>query len=132
MTIKKFTNNLNWARITVGFVVALIFAGSSIPGRNIPTVFTLTPDKLIHCAEYAVLGVFLFHWVRLEFNSFSLLKVSIFTFLIGSLIGVLDENYQRLTPGRTTNIWDWVLDSVGVLLAIGLMNYLTKRSTLLK
>ena len=33
------------------------------------------------------------------------------------MFGALDENYQRLTPGRTPDIWDWVLDTIGVLLA---------------
>ncbi len=49
------------------------------------------------------------------------------TFLLGSLIGIVDENYQRLTPGRTTDFWDWVLDSIGVLLAVAFMNFITKR-----
>ena len=126
MNIQPIKTNLHWARIGVTFVVAIIFAGSSIPGKNIPGIFSLTPDKLIHCAEYAVLGFFLYHWLRLEFTSFTIWKISVTTFLIGSAIGIADENYQRLTPGRTPNFWDWVLDSVGVFLIIVLMNYLTR------
>ena len=126
MNIKQIKTNLYWARIFVVFVVATIFAGSSVPGRNIPGIFALTPDKLIHCIEYSILGFFLYHWLRLEFTSLTLLKISSLTFFIGSIIGILDENYQRLTPGRTPNFWDWVLDSVGVLLAIVIMNYLAK------
>jgi VanZ family protein len=126
MNIQSIKTSLLWARIGVVFVVAIIFAGSSIPSKNIPGIFSLTPDKLIHCAEYAVLGFFLYHWLRLEFTSFTTGNISIITFFIGSLIGVADENYQRLTPGRTPNIWDWVLDSVGVLIIIVLMNYITR------
>ena len=120
--------NLRWARICVLLVVATIIAGSSVPSKSIPHVFSLTPDKLIHCAEYAVLGFFLFHWIRLEFPSFTLRKIGIVTFLLGSMMGVIDENYQRFTPGRTPDFWDWILDSIGVILAIGAMNYLIKRN----
>ena len=94
----------------------LILAGSSIPSEQIPKAFQLTPDKLIHCVEYFILGVFLYRWLLLEFslNSYS---IFLLTLLAGSGFGVLDENYQRLTPGRTPDIWDWVLDTIGVLLA---------------
>jgi VanZ family protein len=130
MNIQPIKTNLPWARIGVVFVVTIIFAGSSIPSKNIPGIFSLTPDKLIHCAEYAVLGFFLYHWLRLEFSSFTPGKINIITFFIGSIIGIADENYQRLTPGRTPNVWDWVLDSAGVLLIIVLMHYLTRKKSL--
>jgi len=122
-------NTLVWSRIFAVSVVVIIFAGSSVPSKNIPSVFSLTPDKLIHCLEYAVLGFFLFRWLKLEYISHSLYKISIITLLLGSLMGALDENYQRLTPGRTPNFWDWVLDSVGVLLAVLAMSYLAKRKS---
>lgn len=130
MNIQPIKTNLPWARIGVVFVVTIIFAGSSIPSKNIPGIFSLTPDKLIHCAEYAVLGFFLFHWLRLEFTSLTPVKINIITFFIGSIIGIADENYQRLTPGRTPNVWDWVLDSAGVLLIIVFMHYLTRKKSL--
>ena len=38
--------------------VALIFTASSIPGRDIPTLFT-NSDKLEHLAEYALFGLLL-------------------------------------------------------------------------
>ena len=123
-------NNLVFSRAWALAVVIIIFAGSSVPGKDIPSVLSLTPDKLIHCLEYAALGFFLFRWLRSEFpNNISLIKISLVTLLLGSLIGVLDENYQRLTPGRSPDFWDWVLDSVGVLLAVLLMNYLANRKS---
>jgi VanZ family protein len=51
------------------------------------------------------------------------------TLLLGSLMGIVDENYQRLTPGRSPDLWDWVLDSIGVLLAVMFMNYLAKKKS---
>lgn len=123
----KVKKDVAWSRIFTLIIVMIIIAGSSVPGNNIPRIFTLTPDKLIHCLEYAVLGIFIFHWLRLEYHSYPLYKISLATFFLGSLIGVIDENYQRLIPGRYTDFWDWVLDSSGVLLAIIMINYLVKK-----
>lgn len=105
------------ARIALLSFSLLILAGSSIPGNQIPTAFELTPDKLIHCVEYLILGLLIFRWLDLEFTIRSAYTLFILTLLMGSTFGALDENYQRLTPGRTPDVWDWVLDTVGVLIA---------------
>jgi VanZ family protein len=94
-----------------------ILAGSSIPGHQIPKAMELTPDKLIHYFEYLVLGLLIFRWIDLEFTISKTYYIFVFTLMIGSTFGVLDENYQRFTPGRTPDVWDWVLDTVGVLIA---------------
>ena len=39
-------------------IVALMFTASSIPGRDIPTLFP-NSDKLEHLAEYALFGLLL-------------------------------------------------------------------------
>ena len=117
-------NDLVRRRILALTVTCIILAGSSIPGKNIPAVFSLTPDKLIHCAEYAVLGFFLFRWLCAEYVIFSLSRISVLTLLLGLIMGVIDENYQRLIPGRTPDFWDWILDSIGVFLAVALTNFL--------
>ncbi len=121
-------NSLIWSRILAFSVVVIILAGSSVPGKNIPDVFSLTPDKLIHCIEYAVLGFFLFRWLQLEYLTSSISKIGLITILLGSIMGIVDENYQRLTPGRSPDFWDWVLDTVGVLLAVAMMSYLVSRN----
>ncbi|MBL7862533.1 MAG: VanZ family protein [Cyclobacteriaceae bacterium] len=109
-------NSLQQARWSALGIGLLIIAGSSVPGSNIPKAFQLTPDKLIHCVEYFVLGIFLFRWSRLEF--FSKRYNLLLTLVIGSLFGALDESYQRLIPGRTPDLWDWVLDTIGVGLSV--------------
>lgn len=117
------------ARVIAVLIVLTIIGGSSVPSKNIPEVFSFTPDKLIHCLEYAVLGFFLFRWLRLEYVSKTLSMISLTTFFLGSLMGALDENYQRLIPGRSPDFWDWVLDAIGVLLSVLFLNYLVKRKT---
>lgn len=106
------------ARIGLIFFCLLIILGSSIPGNKIPEAFALTPDKLIHCAEYFVLGLLIHQWLTREFPFSKKRNLFFIALLIGSVFGIIDENYQRLTPGRTPDVWDWVLDTVGVLLAV--------------
>ena len=116
--------NISLARWSAISFALLIIAGSSVPGKNIPKAFEFTPDKLIHCAEYFVFGYLLFNWATVEFATQQSRTVLI-TLLLGSLMGVIDENYQRLTPGRTPDFWDWVLDTIGIILAIGFTKFLT-------
>lgn len=108
---------LIYARLLLIIFCMAILAGSSIPGDQIPKGFQLTPDKLIHCVEYFILGVLIYRWLLSEFGFTKIHLLFLVTLLIGSAFGALDENYQRLTPGRTPDIWDWVLDTIGVLLA---------------
>jgi len=109
--------NLIFSRLILLFFCLAILVGSSIPGDQIPKEFQLTPDKLIHFVEYFILSVSLYRWLLIEFTSNNTYSLFLLTLLIGSVFGALDENYQRLTPGRTPDIWDWVLDTIGVLLA---------------
>jgi VanZ family protein len=114
---------LSIARTGLVFFCLLILAGSSVPGAKIPSVFELTPDKLIHCAEYFVLGLAIIYWLSHEFSIQKNHQLILITIFIGSAFGILDENYQRLTPGRTPDVWDWVLDTIGVLIAAFVGNY---------
>jgi len=116
------------ARVIALLFALAIIAGSSVPGDNVPHIFKLTPDKFIHCLEYAALAIFIFRWLRLEFKTLSISKINNMVFLLGSGMGAVDENYQRLIPGRHPDFWDWVLDCTGVLLAIAITSYLSHRS----
>ncbi len=117
---------LSFARVFAILIPLLILAGSSVPGNKIPKAFELTPDKLIHCAEYAVLGFFLFRWIDLEFR-LKRSSTALLTLLVGSAFGILDESYQRLIPGRTPDVYDWVLDTIGVVIAIGISPWLWQK-----
>lgn len=107
---------LSFTRWSLVVVCVGILAGSSVPGHKIPEAFSLTPDKLIHCVEYFVLGVVLLRWLKTEFE-IKTVSLLILTLCLGSAWGVLDENYQRLIPGRNSDFWDWVLDTMGILIA---------------
>lgn len=107
----------------------LILAGSSVPGNNIPKIFEFTPDKLVHCAEYFVLGCLLYQWHRTEFPRAKINTTILVTLGLGVMAGAIDENYQRLIPGRFPDVWDWALDAVGILLSAPAMQFILKKKS---
>lgn len=107
---------------------AIILAGSSVPGQEIPKVFKLTPDKLIHFVEYFVVSFFFARF--LVSRSWSSQRVFFTTFVAGMLAAALDEYYQSFTPGRTPDVRDWLIDIAGVAAgAVVLLLLWRKRST---
>lgn len=120
------TKNILLHRIPFFVFTILIWGGSSIPSYDIPKVFELTPDKLIHFAEYLILGVFISRWIHFDFSHFSSLQKLILIVTIGSVVGAIDETWQSFIPGRTPDYRDWLMDVTGVLIA-GLIFYFRKR-----
>lgn len=116
------------ARLGLAVFCSLIIIGSSIPGNKIPEAFALTPDKLIHCAEYFVLGLLIHQWLIRDFQFNKKGNLFLIALVMGCTFGAIDENYQRLTPGRTPDFWDWVLDTVGVLVALVVSHTLRKKT----
>ncbi len=106
-----------------GAVIAL----SSVPHLNPPPIKLLAADKVAHFVEY---GIFSF----LAFRSFSNLggRVTLnYAVLLSAmflcLFAVFDEYYQRFVPGRQSDVYDFVTDSVGALLVLFLLWLRMKR-----
>jgi len=110
-------SSVSFRRFAAVVIYIGILVGSSIPGHKIPTVFQLTPDKLIHCLEYFIFGFLVIRWVVVEFKTSFFFQVVI-TLALGAVAAMADELYQHLTPGRTPDVWDWCLDVVGIALSI--------------
>jgi VanZ family protein len=102
--------------------VGLIFGASSIPGRDIPTLFP-SSDKLEHLTEYALFGLLVGRAFRFTIGGDRGKIWSLSTVLVGGFVGGMDELYQRFTPGRTSDIRDWVMDVAAVSLAVLFTQY---------
>lgn len=122
----KFIKTLAFKRSSVVVFYALILVGSSVPGKKIPEIFRLTSDKLIHGAEYTIMGFFLVRWLSAELDPLWNRAV-FFTLLIGATCAMLDELYQNLTPNRSPDFYDWCLDVVGISLSIPLYTFWRKK-----
>jgi VanZ family protein len=102
--------------------VTLMFTASSIPGRDIPTLFP-NSDKLEHLAEYALFGLLLGRAFRFTIGGTRAKLWSVATVLLGGFVGGMDELYQRFTPDRQSDIRDWVIDVAAVTLAVLFTQY---------
>jgi VanZ family protein len=102
--------------------LGLIFSASSIPGRDVPVLFPYM-DKLEHLAEYALFGLLLGRAFRFTVGGQRGRLWAFATVGLGGLIGALDELYQRLTPGRMSDVRDWAIDFAAVVLAVLLTQY---------
>jgi len=102
--------------------VGLIFGASSVPGRDIPTLFPGS-DKLEHMTEYSLFGLLLGRAFRFTVGGERGKFWSLSTVLLGGFVGGMDELYQRFTPGRTSDIRDWIMDVAAVTLAVLFTQY---------
>ena len=102
--------------------IGLIFTASSIPGRDIPTLFPFS-DKLEHLTEYSLFGLLLGRAFRFTVGGGWGKFWSLATVAFGGLVSGMDELYQRLTPGRTSDIRDWAVDVTAVTLAVLFTQY---------
>ncbi len=103
--------------------VGLIFGASSIPGRDIPTLFPYS-DKLEHLTEYSLFGLLLGRAFRFTVGGGRGRLWLVGTVILGGFVGGMDELYQRLTPGRFSDIKDWVMDVTAVILAVLFTQYI--------
>ena len=105
-------------RLGLGLFSLAILTVSSIPGKSLPSLIVLSPDKLLHMAEYSILGY-------LAFKSFESLSSIV---VIGALIFAgLDEFWQSFIPGRFPSIYDVIADIIGFLLVAGTLYYRSRK-----
>ena len=99
--IKKYILPVSW--------MGLIFLLSSIPGSSFKALPFPGCDKLIHFAEYMVLG---FLWAR------ALAPGTAAAILIGIFFGITDEYHQIFVPLRQFCVVDIVFDCIGVITGV--------------
>lgn len=124
----KQKNTLN-SRYPFFIFTLLIWAGSSIPGKSIPQVFEFTPDKLVHLAEYFILGIFLQRWIGFDFSDWRRSKKLSVGIAIGALVGAIDECWQSFIPGRSPDFRDWLMDVSGILIAGWIFYFRNSKNT---
>ena len=99
----------------IGYL-GLIFTLSAQPYLQPPLHFH-NSDKLMHLMEYGGLGVLLISMLRASNPSRALWISVALAVACGMCVGAADENFQRLIPGRSCDLYDWFADSTGVVLA---------------
>ena len=106
--------------LVILFFLTIIF-GSSIPGKNIPSSYIFSKDKLLHIIEYFLLGFLLFN--SLISKTQSPVFLSLF---LGAVFAVIDELYQSTVHGRFSSSFDVIADFMGLTLSILYNKIITK------
>jgi len=105
--------------------MALLFYLSHQPALHTPMLFS-AQDKVLHAGVYALLGLLLLTAQPRPAQGYSWKQVSI-SVLIASLYGLSDEIHQHFVPGRNSDVLDWIADSVGALIAVSLLAWLSRK-----
>ncbi|MDD2801314.1 MAG: VanZ family protein [Methylobacter sp.] len=107
------------ALLIIGWISALFIESSQPPLLILGEIKGL--DKVAHFLAFTVLGLLI---CALSFKLHPRPTIQLFSMplLIVIVIGILEESYQMLTPGRASELMDLLADACGALFAILLAN----------
>ena len=100
-----------WYLLPLAGYCALIFYLSSRSNIDLPS-FTQS-DKLLHLAEYAVLGFLAYRFFQRSLPEKSAAFVVMLAFLFALFYGVTDELHQSFVQGRDSSWLDVLADGAG-------------------
>ncbi len=105
-----------------------IFIASSIPAAAFPDSPLFSQDKLLHFLVFFGFALLLERALHHQNRLPALARRShLATLVITVLYGAFDEIHQSIVPGRSPDIKDLVADTVGALVAIGLLWLINRR-----
>ncbi|HTM43790.1 MAG TPA: VanZ family protein [Polyangiaceae bacterium] len=113
-----------WTQTVPAYFYALliVFLGSIPMGPLLPQQFEYG-DKFEHCVAFAVFEVLVYRAVRFSRPMFSRVRGHVLAVVMVSLAGAGLEVWQSVIPWRSSDLLDWVADTVGAfgaaLLAMG-------------
>jgi VanZ family protein len=117
MAVNQTNNRVVWFLrfwLPVLGCMAFIFYVSSLPGKDIPSIFAFQ-DILFHATIYAILALFFYKAVKNTFAKLVVSRIIIFTVIFGLSYGITDEFHQLFVPGRSASGFDLIIDSAGSL-----------------
>ena len=85
-------------------------------------------DKVIHCVEYGVLAFLIARAIRAPSGQ-RLALVAVAAWFLSTLYGMSDEFHQYFVPGRSSDGYDILADSVGSVLGAGAFTFHSRRAS---
>jgi len=98
--------------------IGVIFTLSSIPDLKTDLKQDFIFRKIAHILEFAILTFLLFR--ALNQKKTNPVKAVIFSFVFSLLYALSDEYHQTFVEGREGALKDVGVDSIGILIAVGL------------
>jgi len=97
----------------------VIFTESSFPSSDFPEIGLTLADKYVHFIIYFGLCLLFFYSLKNQSKFIKLQEYPLtFSLIFTSLYGVTDELHQYFVPGRTSDVLDWIADTLGALICI--------------
>jgi VanZ family protein len=121
------TKFYKYYRYFVGLWAGVILVVSVIPGQDLPSLSIWEPDKVMHALVYGVLTYLLFVAISYKSTKNNLL---IFAITLCILYGFIIELIQKVLPTRTFDMYDMLANTIGCLLAGGLILLISGRKSL--
>ncbi len=106
---------------------AFIFYLSTRHTNQLPPTWMLANDKVVHAVLFGLQSLGIYFAVRKGHGRQPWVAAGA-GFALASLYGASDEIHQLFTPSRVADVWDWVADSVAILVALGVAALLEKRA----
>ena len=100
-----------------GFIVNII---SHILNINNIELLSFIIRKIAHLTEYLILGLLVHNLIK-QYN-----KKWYISLIICILYAISDELHQGFTPGRSPQISDVFIDTIGSLIGISLLHFIIK------
>lgn len=98
--------------LPVLLVMVFIFYTSSIPGKNIPLVFSFQ-EIAFHFSVYLLLAWYFSRALKNTYSDITVFKVVFFTLVFGVIYAISDEWHQSFVPYRDVSSSDVFVDSIG-------------------
>ncbi|MFH1226575.1 MAG: VanZ family protein [Planctomycetota bacterium] len=109
--------------LLTGAYAGLIFLVSSFQLPPLPVSPDISPDKIAHFFEYAVLA-YLVYRACVDSGGFLRNKAPVISVLSAAIYAFSDEWHQLFVPGRQMSEWDFLFDSLGGITAVLVMTRL--------
>ena len=102
--------------LLVAGYVGLIFFLSAQPGLKIPGTWEYR-DKIAHTTEYCGLGILVWNAALATWPQASPRRRALLVLFAVSALAACDEKFQSFIPGRDSDVYDWMADTLGGSLA---------------
>lgn len=120
---------LVWYLLPLAGYCALIFYLSSQSDVVLPS-FASQSDKLLHLAEYAVLGALAYRFFQRLLPEKSKVFVVMVAFLFALVYGLSDEFHQSFVQGRDSSWLDVLADAAGGYVGARLTMIIFRKETI--
>lgn len=112
-TIKRYFSI--FPAILFALAIFIVSAQSHIDLPNIGLSFQ---DKIFHALAYFIFGLTILMAFDTNSKRLSRKELVIYMLFIGCIYAASDEYHQSFVYGRTGDFFDWIADSVGIILSI--------------